>query len=105
MSNIKHVTENTFRQEVEVATVPVLVDFYADWCGPCQMIQPELEALAESNANVIVAKVNVDENNNLAERFGINHIPCMLLFKNGEVAKTIIGFRTKQQLETAINLI
>ena len=103
MTNIKHVTESTFRQEVEASTVPVLVDFYADWCGPCQMVQPELDALASSNANVVVAKVNVDENNNLAERFGISNIPCMLLFKNGEVAKTIIGFRTKQQLETAVN--
>ena len=104
MTNIKHVTESTFRQEVEKSTVPVLVDFYADWCGPCQMVQPELEALASSNKNVVVAKVNVDENNNLAERFGINNIPCMLLFKNGEVKKTIIGFRTRQQLETAVNL-
>ena len=103
MTNIKHVTESTFRQEVEASTVPVLVDFYADWCGPCQMVQPELEALASSNANVVVAKVNVDENNNLVERFGINNIPCMLLFKDGEVKKTIIGFRTKQQLENAVN--
>lgn len=103
MTQIKYVTESTFRQEVEASTVPVLVDFYADWCGPCKMVQPELEALAASNANVVVAKVNVDENNNLAERFGISNIPCMLLFKNGEVTKTIIGYRTKQQLEAAVN--
>lgn len=103
MTEIKYVTESTFRQEVEASTVPVLVDFYADWCGPCKMVQPELEALASSTDNVVVAKVNVDENNNLAERFGISNIPCMLLFKNGEVTKTIIGYRTKQQLEAVIN--
>lgn len=103
MTEIKYVTESTFRQEVEASTVPVLVDFYADWCGPCKMVQSELEALAATNTNVVVAKVNVDENNNLAERFGISNIPCMLLFKNGEVTKTIIGYRTKQQLEAAIN--
>lgn len=103
MAEIKHVTEGTFRQEVETCSAPVLVDFYAEWCGPCKMVQPELEALAAENNNIVVAKVNVDENNNLAERFSINSIPCMILFKDGEAKKTIIGYRTKQQLETIIN--
>ena len=103
MAEIKYVTEGTFRQEVEASKTPVLVDFYADWCGPCKMVQPELEALAESHNDVLVAKVDVDENNNLAERFSVNSIPCMILFKDGEAKKTIIGYRTKQQLEAIIN--
>lgn len=103
MAEIKHLTESTFRQEVETCSNPVLVDFYAEWCGPCKMVQPELEALASANDNIVVAKVNVDENNNLAERFAINSIPCMILFKDGEAKKTIIGYRTKQQLENIIN--
>lgn len=103
MAEIKYVTEGTFRQEVEASKTPVLVDFYADWCGPCKMVQSELEALAQNHDDVLVAKVNVDENNNLAERFNISSIPCMILFKNGEATKTIIGYRTRQQLETIIN--
>ncbi len=103
MAEIKHVTESTFRQEVEASKTPVLVDFYAEWCGPCKMVQPELEALAASRDDVLVAKVNVDENNHLAERFSVSSIPCMILFKDGEVKKTIIGYRTKQQLEAIIN--
>ncbi len=103
MAEIKCVTESTFRQEVEASKTPVIVDFYAEWCGPCKMVQPELEALAASHDDVVVAKVNVDENNNLAERFSINSIPCMILFKDGEAKKTIIGYRTKQQLEAIIN--
>ncbi len=103
MAEIKCVTESTFRQEVEASKKPVLVDFYAEWCGPCKMVQPELEALAASDVDVTVVKVNVDENNNLAERFAINSIPCMILFKDGEAVKTIIGYRTKQQLEAIIN--
>jgi thioredoxin 1 len=103
MAEIKYVTEASFRQDVELSSTPVLVDFYADWCGPCKMVQPELEALAASRSDITVAKVNVDENIHLAERFGINSIPCMILFSAGEVKKIIIGYRTKQQLEALIS--
>ena len=103
MAEIKQVTESTFRQEVEVNAKPVIVDFYADWCGPCKMVQPELEALSAARDDVAVVKVNVDENNNLAERFNISSIPCMMLFAGGEVKKTIIGYRTRQQLEAIID--
>ena len=105
MADIKHVTEATFRQEVEASQTTVLVDFYAEWCGPCKMVQPELEALASDRQDIVVAKVNVDENNHLAERFGISSIPCMILFSKGEAVKTIIGYRTNQQLQTIINEI
>ena len=102
MAQVKNVCESNFRAVVEASAIPVLVDFYAEWCGPCKLIQPEIEALAQETDTVTVAKVNVDENNNLAERFGINNIPCMILFENGEPKKTIVGYRTKQQLKTII---
>ncbi len=102
MSDIKYVSEQSFHSEVEMSKLPVLVDFYADWCGPCKMIQPELEKLANECDSILVAKVNVDENNNLAEKFNISNIPCMILFKDGEPEKTIIGYRTAQQLKTLI---
>ena len=102
MAEIKQVCENNFRAEVELSPVPVLVDFYADWCGPCKAIQPELEALSKECSKIVVAKTNVDENNNLAERFNISNIPCMILFSKGEPVKTIVGYRTKKQLLTLI---
>ncbi len=102
MAEIKHVCENDFHTTVEASPTPVLVDFYADWCGPCKAVQPELEALAKECDKVVVAKINVDENNNLAERFNISNIPCMMLFVNGEPQKTIVGYRTKQQLLSLI---
>ena len=105
MAEIKLVDEKTFHTEVEKSPVPVLVDFYADWCGPCKMVQPELEKLAQENSSLTIAKVNVDENNNLAERFKINSIPCMILFKEGEPKKVILGYRPKQQLAALIQEI
>ena len=103
--DIKNISEKEFSSAVEKAQKPVLVQFFAAWCGPCKSLAQELDALVRESLLLDVVRVNVDENNNLAERFGINNIPCMLLFKDGEVAKTIIGYRTKQQLENAVNLI
>ena len=100
--SVIHLTKENFDQEVLQAKEPVLIDFFANWCGPCKMVQPELEKLAQENKTLAIAKVNVDENNNLAERFKINSIPCMILFKDGEPKKTILGYRTKQQLAALI---
>ncbi|MBP5662383.1 MAG: thioredoxin [Clostridia bacterium] len=97
---IKYSSEKEFRYDVEESATPVIVDFYADWCGPCKMIQPELEKLAEEGVKIV--KINVDENNHLAERFGVHSIPCMILFADGEPRKTIIGFRTSQQLKALL---
>ncbi len=102
MAEVINVRENNFRTAVEVAETPVLVEFYADWDGTSQMVLKELELLASEKIAVTVAKVNVDENNNLAERFGVNSLPCTILFENGEPQKTINGFRTKQQLLSLI---
>ena len=103
MAEIKHINEKDFHAEVEESNIPVLVDFFAQWCGPCKMITPELEKLADSRKDILIVKVDVDENNNLAEKFSVHNIPCMILFDGGEPKKTIIGYRTEQQLATLID--
>ena len=82
----------------------VLVDFYADWCGPCKMISPILEELAkEYEGKVTIVKVNVDENGDLAGRYGVMSIPNLVLFKNGDVVKQVVGFQPKNQLQALLN--
>lgn len=84
----------------------VLVDFYADWCGPCKMISPILEELAkEYEGKVTIAKVNVDENGDIAGRYGVMSIPNLVLFKNGEVVKQVVGFQPKNQLQALLNSV
>ncbi|HLI55062.1 MAG TPA: thioredoxin [Acidimicrobiales bacterium] len=92
-------TDSTFDEEIKAAAEPVLVDFWAEWCGPCKMLAPILEEIAAENAGKLtVAKINVDDNLDLARRFEILSIPTMVLFKDGEPQLRIVGAKGKNQL-------
>ena len=104
MANIMEFNVDNFDTEVVKSDVPVLVDFWAPWCGPCKMITPIIEELAgEFNGKVKIGKVNVDNNQDLAAKFGIRGIPTVMLFKNGEAINSFVGLRPKEDLATALS--
>ena len=102
---VKLSNEN-FNKEVLNSEKPVLVDFWATWCGPCKMIAPIISEISEEfNNKVKVGKVNVDEEKELAIKYGISSIPTLVIFKDGKMAKTLIGFRPKEEIKEVLNNI
>jgi len=101
---IKHVSDTSFQADVIDAQTPVLVDFWAEWCGPCKMIAPVLDEVASTYSGKLkVAKVNVDENREIPAKFGIRGIPTLMLFKDGQLAATKVGAMSKAQLTAFID--
>jgi thioredoxin 1 len=100
--NVFEVTDSNFQAEVLESSDPILVDFWAPWCGPCRMVAPVLEEIANERENLRIAKLNVDENQQTAASYQVISIPTMILFKNGEVAKKVIGAYPKKRLEAEL---
>jgi thioredoxin 1 len=100
--NLTDVTDNNFQAEVLESEKPVLVDFWAAWCGPCRVVGPVLEEIASERDDLRIVKLNVDENQQTAANFEVLSIPTMILFKNGQVAKKIIGAYPKKRLESEL---
>jgi thioredoxin 1 len=96
------VTDSNFQAEVIESSDPILVDFWAPWCGPCRMVAPVLEEIASERENLRIAKLNVDENQQTAATYQVISIPTMILFKNGDVAKKVIGAYPKKRLEAEL---
>jgi thioredoxin 1 len=101
---IKHISDASFETDVLQADKPVLVDFWAEWCGPCKMIAPALDELATSHADKLqIAKLNVDENRDIPGKFGIRGIPTLMIFKGGNLAATKVGALSKAQLTAFVD--
>jgi thioredoxin 1 len=104
IDKIVHITDDNFENEVLQSSEPVLVDYWAEWCGPCKMIAPVLDEIAgEYQGRVKVAKLNIDDNPNTPPRYGIRGIPTLMLFKDGEVEATKVGAVSKSQLTAFID--
>lgn len=102
--NIKHITDSSFESDVLKSDKPVLVDFWAEWCGPCRMIAPALEEIAGALGDKVkIVKLNVDENPKVAAQYGIMSIPTLMMFKNGEIASRQVGAAPKQKLQQWIS--
>lgn len=105
-SEVKTLTDATFDDEVGKAATPMIVDFWAPWCGPCRMVGPIIDEIAREHGDkVAIGKVNVDENPGIASKFGIMSIPTIMLFKGGQPDKKVIGARSKADFEREFELV
>ncbi|MBQ9761444.1 MAG: thioredoxin [Clostridia bacterium] len=100
--SVLHINQNNFEQ-IKNSDKPVLIDFYADWCGPCRMVAPLIEEIARENPQFQVGKVNVDEEGELAAAFGVASIPTLVVMKNGEIVNRSVGARPKAQILAMLN--
>ncbi len=102
--SLLQITKENFEAEVLSSDIPVLVDFYADWCGPCKMIAPVIHTIAEEHPEIKVCKINVDTEGELAIRYGISSIPSLLVFKGGELVKSSVGAKPKAEILAMMEL-
>ena len=105
MSNsISHLTDETFEEEVLQSNIPILVDYWAEWCGPCKMIAPILDSLTDEYAGKLkISKLNIDDNQQVPQKYGVRGIPTLMIFKNGNVEATKVGALSKSQLTAFID--
>ena len=100
MSNVKNITDSDFESEVLKSDNPVLIDFWAEWCGPCKVLGPVIDEVSSEISEVKFTKLNIDENPETAPKYGIRGIPTIMIFKNGELAATNVGVMSKSELTT-----
>lgn len=101
--NVLKITNNNFEEEVLNSDKPVIIDFYADWCGPCKMMSPIIDNIAEENTDIKVGKVNVDESQEIAIKYNIMSIPTIIVFKDGKEYKKFVGVTSKENILSSLN--
>ena len=101
-----HFTDQNFQSEVLDSNIPVLVDFWAEWCAPCRMLAPVIDKISkEYSGKIKVGKLNVDDNSQTPQQYGIQGIPTVILFKNGQIAEQLVGFQPEQKIKSAIDAL